>query len=97
MSSFLNENHGGSLTLTLLNVLGVLNVLHVLHTCASYMCFMCLICPWTHRWPAGSCFPKCSYVQIRTEGYLSDCSEDSLLPDELPLSQKKKSNSDKDT
>ena len=46
---FLIENHGGSLTLTLLNVLGVLNVLHVLHTCASYMCFMCLICPWTHR------------------------------------------------
>ena len=31
MSSFLNENHGGSLTLTLLNVLGVLNVLNVLY------------------------------------------------------------------
>ena len=29
MSSFLNENHGGSLTLTLLNVLGVLHVLNM--------------------------------------------------------------------
>ena len=31
MSSFLNENHWGSVTLTLLNVLGVLGVLNVLN------------------------------------------------------------------
>ena len=31
MSSFLYENHRGSVTLILLNVLGVLHVLHVLH------------------------------------------------------------------
>ena len=31
MSSFLNENHRGSVTLTLLNVLGVLGVLNVLN------------------------------------------------------------------
>ena len=53
MSSFLYENHQGSLTLTLPNALGVLGVLGVLN-----VLIVCLICPWTHRWPAEPCFFK---------------------------------------
>ena len=39
MSRFLNENHRGSPTLTLLNVLGVLGVLNVLNVLACWALF----------------------------------------------------------